>query len=150
MPATTTLTQTSLAGDITGSDRLVRLASTSGLAAGLFLYCDGELLRAVSLDGPSGGWLCARGVGGTQSRRHQAGALVYIGSGDQFYQIDPVGSPAPIILVSPYINVRNGTVWFAQGDALSEQPRWWQRQTVVYGQTGAGARTFTYEPTSST
>ena len=150
MPATSTLTQTTLAGDISESDRLVRLVSTSGLVPGRFIYVDGELLRAVSLDVPSGGWVCARGANGTQARRHQAGAPAYIGSGDQFYTIDPVGSPAPIILVSPWINVRTGSIWFAQGDALPNQPRWWQKQTLTATQTGAGQRMFVYEPTSST
>lgn len=150
MPATTTLTSTTLAAELDATARLVMLASTSGLSAGQFLFIENELMQVLGLDVPSGGVNVLRGQGGTPAGYHEPGATVYAGSGDQFYRTDPVGSPKEIILVSPWINVSNGSVWFAQGDPQSGAYRFWQRQTMTPGVGPLGVRTFVYDPTSST
>ena len=115
MPATVTLPTTTLGVGVLDKDTLVSLASTSGVFAGIRLFIDGELMKVVSLDVDP--WVrVIRGVDGTSAAPHPSTATVYIGRGDQFYQNDPVGRPPAAIPVSPYINVINGSVWFAQGD----------------------------------
>jgi len=149
MPATETLSSTTLAVDCAASDTQIKVASTSGLAAGIHLYCDGELMRVVSLGVDP--WVnVQRGVSASAARHHEPSATIYIGRADQFYEQDPSGSPHEVIPVSPYINTANGTVWFAQGDPLRGQYRWWQKQTATYSQGPLGVRVVTLDPTSST
>lgn len=151
MPATVTLPTTTLAATVGASDVLVKLASTSGVYPGLCLFVDGELMLVQGLDVDP--WVrVKRGVGAGQANGHVSLLTVYIGRPDQFYLIDPVGRPPAVIPVSPYINTRNGTVWFAQGDAFPPNiaNRWWQKQTTTYGQTDFGVRTVTTDVSSST
>ena len=77
-------------------------------------------------------------------------ALVTIGAAHQLYSSDPLGSPAPAIPVSPYINVINGKVWLAQADAMDLAYRWWQEVTTTYVIGPVGVRTSSSAPTSST
>ena len=151
MPATTTLSSTTLQASVGRSDRQVLVASTSGLAAGVRLWVDSELMSVVGLG--VGNWVYVRrGVDGTAGAHHDSSATITIGRADQFYDHDPVGAPPEAIPVSPYINVINGTVWYAQGDAepAGFTQRWWQKQAVTYGTGALGVRTTTLEPTSST
>lgn len=149
MPATVTLSTTTLSAAVGASDTRVRLASTSGLFAGTRLYVDGELMQVVGLDVDS--WVnVKRGVDGTIGAAHPSSVTVYIGRADQFYDHDPVGRPDASILVSPYINAVSGKVWFAQGDASNTANRWWQLQTVSYETGALGIRSTTLEPTVST
>src|SRR5688572_177597 len=108
MPATTTLSTTTLSSGVALSDNVVQLASTSGLVAGTRLYVDGELLEVISVG--VGGTKVRRGVDGTKGTAHVAGETVYIGQAHQFYSQDPKGRPPAEILVSPYINVVNGSI----------------------------------------
>ena len=156
MPATVTLATTSLALPLGEKDTLVHLVSGSGVVPGIRLYLDRELLTVV---GPapanaSGAvsFVVLRGREGTQSKMHDSSTLVYIGRGDQFYEQDPEGSPLEAIPVSPWINVRNGRVWLAQGDDAPPGAcyRWWQVQTVTYSVGSGGVRTMTLSPTVST
>lgn len=151
MPATVTLSQTTLTEGVDSLARQVRVASTSGLTAGTRLYVDTELMSVVSLGVDS--WVnVLRGVDGTSTAPHSSGSTITIGRGDQFYGTDPVGAPPPEIPVSPYINVVNGTVWFAQGDGVPAKQgrRWWQKQSTTFGAGPLGVRTTTLDPTSST
>ena len=150
MPATTTLSTTTLSAPIGPADTRVRLTSTSGLLVGTRLFVDGELMRVQSLDVDS--WVnVKRGIDGTASVAHDPQTLVYIGEAHQFYCQDPVGRPQAAIPVSPYINVSNGAVWFARGDASSTTAnRWWQRQTTTYVAGSLGIPTTTLDPTVST
>jgi hypothetical protein len=150
MPATVTLSTTTLLTELKPSDSLVRVASTSGLIADVHLFLNGELMRVVSPDVASSGVYVYRGVGGTSAVRHDPGAVIYIGAADQFYSTDPVGSPPEAIPVSPWINIQSGAIWFAQGSATSDEPRWWQKQAVVPEVGALGILGFSYEPTSST
>jgi len=151
MPATVTLSTTTLLVAVGPSDKVVKVGSVSGLTPGTRLYLDGELMQVVSL-GIETYANVNRGVDGTQALPHDSGATVYVGRGDQFYSQDPTGSPPEAIPVSPYINARNGTFWFAQGGTAPDGKafRWWQKQTIVYGTTSFGVRTTTLDPTAST
>jgi hypothetical protein len=150
MPATVTLSTTSLAAGAGASDSQIKASSTSGLTPGVRLFCDGELMEVVSL-GVSPWVNVRRGVDGTSAAAHPQMALCYIGRAYQFYGSDPVGAPAPQIPVSPYINAINGAVWFAKGDSGPQgiSVRWWQRQSTTYGTGPLGIRTTTLDPVSS-
>lgn len=151
MPATVTLSSTTLSAPVGPHDVEVKLASTSGVLPGYRLYVNGELMRVLTL-GVGTLVKVNRGVDGTKGLDHLSGSTVYIGQGHQFYSQDPIGRPPSAIPVSPYINVINGSVWFAQGDALptSDPRRWWTRQTTTFGEGPLGVITTTLDPTSST
>lgn len=155
MPATVTLTSTTLLQTVGASDSQIVLASTTGLVPGVRLFVDRELMGFLSL-GPvsSLGTLVnvRRGMDGTATAPHSSTATVYIGSPEQFYFYDPVGRPDATTLVSPWINVRNGAVWYAQGDATPSDTanRWWQIAATTYGVDGFGNVVPTVDPTAST
>jgi hypothetical protein len=77
---------------------------------------------------------------------------VYIARADQLYSTDPYGRPPEAIPVSPWINVRTGDVFFAQGDTLpvGQGDRWWQKQTTTREAGALGVRVTTVTPESST
>lgn len=149
MPATVTLNSTTLSEAIGAADGSVKLASVSDVFPGYFLYVDGELMRVISV-GIGTNVNVTRGVGGTGGVPHVSGLTVYIGQGHQFYHRDPVGRPNLAIPVSPYINLANGSVWFARGDATDSGNRWWQEQTVTREVGALGVVTTSLDPTSST
>jgi hypothetical protein len=132
MPATVTLSSTTLATGTGAADPQIKVSSVSGLTPGIRLFVDGELMSVVSL-GLGTSVNVRRGVDGTASAAHPQMATVWIGRADQFYSTDPVGQPAASIPVSPYINAANGSVWFAQGDSgpASLSVRWWQQQNTA-------------------
>lgn len=151
MPATVTLASTTLSAPVGASETLLKLASTSGVVPGMFLWLDGELMKVMGLDVDP--WvLVKRGVDGSPAMSHGALVTVYIGRGDQFYGTNPVGRPPAAIPVSPYINVQNGSVWFAQGDASTTNAanRWWQQSTSTFGTGSLGVRNVSADPTEST
>ena len=151
MAATVTLGTTILQNNLGATDAQVKVASTSGLNPGTRLWVDRELMSVVSLSVDP--WVnVLRGMDGTAAQPHNSSSLVTIGRADQFYSSDPVGRPPDVIPVSPYINILDGSVWYAQGDNLppGQGERWWQRQTTTYGTTSMGVRTTTQDLTAST
>jgi hypothetical protein len=149
MPATVTLSTTTLTYGVGPAAGRIALDSTDGITPNIRLFIDGELMKVISLDVAP--WVnVARGVDGTSGASHPSEATVYIGRADQFYSQDPVGRPDAAIRVSPYINAINGRVWFAQGDANTTANRWWQLQTTTYGIGPLGVRTATVDLTEST
>lgn len=151
MPATVTLATTTLEAPLDAQSSRVKLTSTSGVGPGLRLYVDGELLTVVRVDVDP--WVVVlRGQEGSKQTSHPSGFTVYIGRGEQFYQYDPVGRPPDAVPVSPWINVQNGSVWFAQGDTQPDgiSDRWWQIQRTTYDQGPLGVRVKTQDPTAST
>ena len=151
MPATVTLSTTTLSAAVGASDKEIKVDSTSGMLPGLQLYVEGELMQIISLGIDP--WVnVSRGRAGTLGLEHDSGSTIYIGRADQFYSQDPQGAPPSAILVSPYINVRNGSIWFAQGDASPDPQvrRWWQKQSATHSIGPLGVRITEYEPTSST
>ncbi len=154
MPATVTLSTTTLAATIERDTRMVKIASTSGILPGTRLVIPGpdrEVMTVLSL-GPDPWVIVQRGMDGTVASQHVGGITVYIARGDQLYSTDPVGRPAEAIPVSPWINVRNGKVWFAQGDTLpiGQGDRWWQEQETTREAGALGVRVTTSTPTAST
>ena len=149
MPATVTLAQTQFAQTVRRADSQVALASTAGITAGTALYSDGELMSVVSL-GVSPMVNVRRGQGGSFAVDHTTGNPVWIGTPDQFYSIDPVGRPHQVVLVSPWINVKNGSVWFAMGDVepSGSAHRWWQKQVYTDSHSGPVV-TSSFSPTAS-
>lgn len=155
MAATNTLATTTLVEAVSPSATSIKVASSSGLVAGVRLWVDKELMSVSGLGVPTSTYATVnvkRGVDGTSSHRHSATAVITYGRADQFYQTDPQGAPPQEVFVSPHINVLTGTVWFAQGDSnpLNGNVRWWQQQTTTYGIGPMGVGTVTLTPTSST
>jgi hypothetical protein len=151
MPARVTLGTTLNTNTILAGDGRIRLASTSGVFPGKFLFIDGELMRVVGPD-PDQWFRVLRGQAGTPVLPHVSGCTVYIGEGSQFYAQDPVGRPPETFEVSPWINVQGNRVWFAQGDndPVGLADRWWQLQVLTRDVGALGVRTATPSPTSST
>lgn len=154
MPATVTLATTTLQEGVSASARQIKVASSSGITAGIRLYIDRELLSAVSLGVATANYTqvnVRRGVDGTTATPHSSTAVITIGRGDQFYDSDPVGAPPSEIPVSPYINVLNGKVWYARGDTGPGQTvRWWQERTTTYDVGPLGVNVTSSSPTTST
>jgi hypothetical protein len=146
MPATVTLSTTTLGPRVGASGRSVQVASTSGLIPGIWLFCDGELMSVVRL-GVGTDVTVLRGQGGTRATEHASGATIYIGRPDQFYSSDPVGRPPDAIPVDPHINAANGAVWFATG---AGDTRRWERQVATTTAGPLGVSVTTLSPTSST
>lgn len=147
MPATVTLSTTTLAANVGAGDRQVKVLSTSGLIPGLRLFCDGELMTVVSLGVDP--WVnVLRGVDGSAAQAHSSGNTIFIGRGDQFYSVDPSGAPPESIPVDPYINVINGSVFYAQGDTFGK--RWWQKRSTAYEIGALGIPHEVNDPSSST
>ena len=154
MPATVTLSTTTLTFQVEPLETEVTLASVSGVLPGMRLFVDKELMAVTDLVDGTSRVQVRRGVDGTPATRHSSSATVTLGDSDQFYAQDPVGVPDSAFPVSPYINALNGKVFFAQGDVaqFQGQPvnRWWQEVTTTYGQGALGVRYSESNPTSST
>lgn len=153
MPATVTLSTTTLVDSVTAGASSIKLASTSGLTPGTRLFVDRELMSVVGLLVDP--WVkVLRGVDGSSAAPHSSSATVTIGRADQFYGTDPQGAPPSEFPVSPYINVVSGDVFLAQGDAAAFPGqmvnRWWQKVTTTYGQGALSVRTTSADPTAST
>jgi len=151
MPATVTLSTTTLSAAVGPSDQQVKVASTSDVLPGLMLFIEGELMEVTSLGIDT--WVnVLRGRDGTAGAAHDSDSTIYIGRADQFFRANPPGVPAEAIPVSPHINVVEGSIWFARGDTLPEgqSNRWWQKQSVSYTEGPLGVRVETLDPTAST
>lgn len=148
MAATVTLATTTLQANVGQFDSQIKPGSTSGMAPGVRLFLDGELMTVISLD-PGSLVSVRRGQDGSSTQAHASTATVYIGRADQFFSQDPIGTPAAPVAVSPYINVVNGSVWFAQGDEAGPgtPARFWQKVTTTPDIGALGVRTSTAAPT---
>lgn len=149
MPATVTLSTTTLTSGMNPRETKVYLASLSGIYPGYRLFVDKEQMEVLSTERTNIANV-KRGSDGTASSAHLSGATATIGQAHQFYFQDPIGIPDSAIQVSPYINLRNGKVFYAQGDTDSASLRWWQEVTTTYGSGALGIRTVESSPASST
>lgn len=150
MPATVTLSTTTLQANVSNGETQVKVASTTGLTPGTRLFVEGEVMSVVSLG--VNPWVNVnRGVDGTASLPHNSLATVYIAAPNQLYATNPVGRPPAVIAVSPWINVKDNRVWFAQGDTLpyNVANRWWQEALTNYDTSVLGVTVATQSPTSS-
>lgn len=138
--ATVSLSSTTFATTVEPSDTLVNLTSTSGIVPGVSVFCDRELMFVERLTGIGTQTIVRRGQDGTSATRHATNSTVWIGRGDQFYNSTPTGLPPAVLLVYPYIDVRTGVIWVAQGDETgpNNAGRVWAQttQAMVAGALG--------------
>lgn len=110
------LSTTTLSAAVTAGATVWPLASRSGISLGLdavnVLYCDGEAVIVTGLVGTSSVQV-ERGALGSTVGAHASGATVYIGTGADYYQSDPVGTAPTNPPVNPWINVVLGRIWTA-------------------------------------
>ena len=151
MSATYTLASTNFAAPVAKDATQVYVASKSGLAAGMRLYSDRECMAVVSLHSSANLVNVRRGVDSTRAQEHGTDVTVWVATPDQLYDHDPQGRPREDLLVSPFINVLTGDVWFAQGDAapIGTGQRWWQKQVIGHTIGDLGTRITTPDPSSS-
>ncbi len=151
MAGTTELATTTLTTSISATGDTIAVASATDIRAGLRVFVDKELMTVLRPGVVSGLFQVARGTDGTGAAPHSSAAVVTIGRGDQFYMTDPLGVPPNPVLVSPWINLTNGTVWYAQGDALGSgaQNRYWVNVTTSYAVGALGVVVATSTPSSS-
>lgn len=150
MQATFTLATTTWASPVASGDTQVNLASTSGIAPGVLLFANREVIKVISLTGIGNYATVRRGQDGTETRAHGTGETVYIAQGYQLFQSDPQGLPGANVFVNPHINVANGVVWVVQGDdeGPGTQARSWQPVTTTQTPGPLGVRvTTTTTPT---
>lgn len=134
------------------------LAATGRLTPGLRLYVDKESMSIVSfrLSGVAAAnpVRVRRGQDGTGAGKHANGATVWIAQPHQLYSTDPSGLPPTELLVSPWINVLTGDVFFARGDAVgagaTTNLRHWVKQATTWSEGALGVVTVTSDPTAST
>lgn len=145
MQATFTLATTGFAASVARTDTLVNLASTSGIAPGVFLFANREVLMVVGLTGIGNYAAVLRGREGTETRPHGTGETIYVAQGYQLFQSDPQGLPPLAPLVNPHINVANGIVWVVQGDDVGPgtDARSWQPVTTTQAPGALGMRVAT-------
>ena len=148
MPATLTLSTTTLLNTIGTTDSQVKVDSTSAIFPGYRLWIDRELMTVISL-GISPWVNVQRGVDGTSSQPHNSTSPVYIGRAVDFYTSDPSGRPDNALFVSPWINAITGDMWMAQGDTApnGQAFRYWQKMTTTYDIGNLGVRSSTTSPT---
>ena len=117
-----TLTQTTLAADVSNSSTTVQLASVTNVTGVITsnntdLYIDRELMQVVAVNGKVVSVL--RGVSGTQAAAHRASNMVLAGAPAAFVNFDPEGScsttapksPTENVPAQPTINTRTGNQW---------------------------------------
>lgn len=121
--AQTNLTQTTITGALTASGNQIVVASATGISApNAFtgngfgsqtqseLFVDGE---AMLVTGASGTTInVVRGASSTRAVAHNAGAVVWAGTPNQFYTLAPEGACVAANTTNPYINVITGQTWF--------------------------------------
>ncbi len=122
--------------DARSSNRHVWLGSNTsptaptGIAKGDLVFCDREAMEVI--DASVNPLVVRRGMAGTVCSSHAPGTLVYTGAPWRFYSVDPQGVPDAYPIANPWINVRMGRVWVAQGDQAGpgKSARYWQLQTI--------------------
>lgn len=122
--AQTNLTQTTLSGAVTSAtQQVITVASATGISASgpltgntvgtqvqTILYVDQEVMFVT---GVSGKFITVtRGYNSTQGVTHGSGAVVWVGTPQQFFTLPPQGSCTAANTVNPYIDVINGQFWF--------------------------------------
>src|SRR5262245_420250 len=115
MAATETLATVTLLSTMDAQEASLLLSSTTGIFPGVRLFVDRELMQVIGI-GVGNNVNVRRGVDGSAAAPHVNNSTMYYGRASQFYQSNPLGRPTDAVLVTPYINVVNGTVWLPQGD----------------------------------
>lgn len=135
------------------SDQQVSLGSAGNLIRGSMIWLDGECMR-VRATPIQNVVKVQRGAFGTVGKPHANNCLVYGGDAPQFYSQNPSGVAPTFPVANPWINVANGTVWFATGDQVGagSGARYWQLQnsTDPIGALGVRPSPVLTTPTAST
>lgn len=120
---TNTLTQTSLSAAVAATDKVVNVASATGInAPALLAGTVGSQLYVVAPGNPRGEVMPVIGVSGTQVtvRRNNGGAgtafpsgsMVLVGQPNWFYDYDPSGGcTQSATFVTPWVNTKTGNEW---------------------------------------
>jgi hypothetical protein len=126
------LNSTTTTRALSATDRRVQLASIVNVAKDDLLVIDREAM--LVLDATRNPVRVLRGAAGTAAVAHVNGQTAYSGTPDRFFSRDPVGIPAGFPLANPWINLRDGRIWVAQGDQVGPGAgnRRWQLQTTSY------------------
>lgn len=133
-----------------GSQDNLRLSSVANISKGDLIAIvgpDGLVKEAVSVKAmPIAGTdfvRVTRGVAGTRATSHQMGCTVYTGTPSYFESRDPHGIPQGFPRANPWINLKNGNVWFAIGDSVGTNVggKYWQLQTPNYQRGALGINT---------
>lgn len=148
MAALATLNTTTFASDVATGDLTVSLADISNVSVGLVLFSGVEAMTVTGFGPLTGLVTVIRGVNGTAARRHGATDVVWIGRGEQFYEMDPTGAPMSGPRVAPHINVLNGNVWWPINNTTDASGRW-LLTTVTYTTGPLGVAVVTLNPTVS-
>lgn len=102
---------------VTNTATSVTLTAASGVAAGGYLYSEGELMQVTSVSGAVA--QVRRGVAGgkTPAMAHSASAaIVFVGAGDEFQTYDVAGTcTASENLYNPHINTHTNNVFDCEG-----------------------------------
>ena len=125
------LSSTTLNGAVSSTAPSFHLTSATGVAVGTILYVNREAMRVHAIDGTKVS--VARGQLGTPVSAHATAATVYIGSDDQFFAVDPVGTAAEGY-VTPWINVLTG-------DQFTVSSGQWVRSSSEVSSVAAGSVT---------
>jgi hypothetical protein len=118
--AQTALTQTTLSAAVSNAAATtISVASATGISASSLpvgpaygaatqteLYVDQEAMLVTALNGKFVG--VVRGYNSTQAATHGSGAVVWIGTPNQFFAVAPNGSCTAANTVNPYIDTMNG------------------------------------------
>jgi hypothetical protein len=121
----------------------VWLSTTANATKGALIVIDAEALEVLGIPVANAAVRVRRGVAGTNAHRHVNGTTVYLGSPDQFRSVDPLGIPSAFGDPNPWINLRTGQYWLAQGDTVGAgiTARYWQKVDSVRTIGALGVRT---------
>lgn len=127
----TSLTATNLSAAINASQRVITVASATGITAGTYLVIeDGTgssnqpVVENAFVQSVSGTALTVvRGYGGSLASGHITGALIVAGPPNAFNAVDPTGScTSTAIPYTPYVNSKTGNQWLCSSVTSSWVP----------------------------
>lgn len=133
MLAQVNLTQTTITSALTASGNQVVVASSAGISAPgpasangfssqtvTELFVDQEAMLVTGVNGNVVN--VVRGASSTAASAHAAGAVVWVGTPNQFFAATPTGACNALNTVNPYINVLTGQTWFCDSGTGNWQP----------------------------
>lgn len=111
-----TLTNTTLAANLSATATQATLTSVTGVTVGQFGYLDRELVQITAVDTTNAIITIQRGQGGTQAAAHDNAERIFIANGGDYKTIDPdygqdCNRGVAQAAVLPWINTRTGNIW---------------------------------------
>lgn len=122
-----TLTQTTLAADVTAGTTTFQLASVTGIigqsnnpGTGTGIYIDREYASVISVNTSAKTVSVLRGMDGTKASAHKTGNMVLFGNPNAFAAFDPAGTCVVAqVPAQPTINVNTGAEWLCSSVTLT-------------------------------